>query len=318
MRRMKPYNLLLATAITGSLAIAASSAVSAGTWVAAVPYPNSTVTTVFGINDKNIIAGNYFDSRGIEHGFVGPFDGSDYTSFDDPGGNTNARGINDKRYIVGFEGGNTLVPWERTPEGVLTTVTQKGKPLNGFAQGLNSRGVFAGSYLDANGISVGYLGQKSRFKSKFKLSIKNSGYAGRAINGAGDIAGWYYDSSSVQHGFLISGGNANSVDYPNAILTTMQGLNDKGVATGQYEDSSGVTHGFIYEITSGKMTSIDAPGATKTQAWGVNNDDVIAVSTENVGSFVYCIKKSNCPATAAGVTHAPQRGVSRSIGMEIQ
>jgi len=311
MRQMKTYNLLLVTAITGSLAIAATVANAAGTWVAVVPYPNSTTTDAFGITDQNIVAGSYLDSKGIEHGFVGPFNGSDYTSFDDSEKSTEPRAINDKGYIAGFAPGETLVPWERTPEGILTTVTHKGKPLNGIAQGMNSKGVFAGNYIDTDGISVGYLGQKSNFKSKFRLSINNSGYAGRAINGAGDIAGWYYDSSSVQHGFLISGGKAKSVDYPDAILTTIQGLNDRGVATGQYEDSSGVTHGFIYEVKSGKVTSIDAPGATETQAWGINNNDVIAVSTTTVGSFAYCIKKTNCPTPAAGATQTLQRGISK-------
>src|SRR5947209_9923000 len=51
------------------------------------------------------------------------------------------------------------------------------------------------------------------------LSLTNSGVAGRAIDSVGDVGGWYYDSSFLQHGFIIVGGTATSIDYPNAVYT---------------------------------------------------------------------------------------------------
>jgi len=294
--------LLLAT--VAGLAIAATSA-GAGTFVAVVPFPNSSSTSAFGINDHNIVTGDYVDSSGVTHGFIGPFDGSNYTSFDDPDGTTQARAINDHNVTTGFDTG-TLIPWERNAKGILKDVMRKGAPLNQVAQGINNDGVFTGNFLNANGISIAYLGRKSKFQSKVKVSLKNAGRAARAIDAAGDVVGWYYDpSTALQHGFILlaSAKRAKSIDYPGAVYTAMEGLNNKGTATGQYQDASGVVHGFTYDVATGKMKDITAPGATTTQAWGINNNDVVAISATNVGSFAYCIR-DNCP-TAKGVVQHP-------------
>src|SRR6059058_2621005 len=61
---LKRRNLLLAT--VAGLGIAASSA-GAGTWVAAVPVQGSSSTTVFGVNDTDIITGGYVDASGATH-----------------------------------------------------------------------------------------------------------------------------------------------------------------------------------------------------------------------------------------------------------
>jgi hypothetical protein len=289
-------NALLNTVAAAGLLMAGSSAI-AGVWVPANPPQGSQSMLLFGINDNNIVTGAYVDSSGVQRGFVGPFDGSKYKSFDDSGGVTEPRSLNDKKLITGYDTG-TLVPWERLSDGTLTDVTKNGAPLNQIAQGININGVFSGNYLNSKGVSVGYLGKKSKYTDKFKLTISNSGYAGRAINTAGDIAGWYYDpSTGLQRGFAIVGGKAKGIDYPNAAYTVMEGLNDNGVASGQYQDSSGVIHGFIYDLGTKTFTSLEAPGASLTQAWGISNNNVVAVSAD-IGSFVYCIKKGTCPQSA--------------------
>jgi len=304
-------NLLLAT--VAGLGLAATSAVAAGTFVPVVPFPNSTQTSAFGINDKNIVAGDYTDASGITHGFIGPFSGSSYKSFDDPDGTTQPRAINDSKITTGFDTG-TLIPWERTAKGKLTAVTKGGNPIDQLAQGLNSKGVFAGNYTDPkSGLSTGYLGQNHKYQSKIALSLKNNGYAGRAIDTAGDVVGWYYDTTTgLQRGYIIiAGGKTKSIDYPSANYTVMEGLNDKGVASGQYQDVSGVIHGFTYTVSTGKMKSFDAPGATLTQAWGINNNGVVAVSAD-VGSFAYCTT-SNCPGANAIVSGGAQHPVGKYV-----
>jgi len=296
-------NLLLVTVAAG-LGLAATSAGAAGTFVPVVPFPNSTQTSAFGINDKNIVTGDYTDSSGLTHGFIGPFSGSKYKSFDDPDGTTQPRAISDSSITTGFDTG-TLVPWERTSKGKLTDITKGGKPIDQLAQGLNSKGVFAGNYTNSKtGLSTGYLGQSSKYKSAIKLSIKNNGYAGRGIDTAGDVVGWYYDTTTgLQHGYIIVGGKASTIDFPSATYTVMEGLNDKGVASGQFQDASGVIHGFTYTVKTKKMVQLDAPGSTLTQAWGINNNDVVAISS-SAGSFAYCMKTTGCP-TAADVAQHP-------------
>jgi len=281
------------------IALSAGTSAMAGTWVAAVPVQDSTSMAMFGINDTNVITGDYADASGAQHGFVGPFDGSKYKSFDDPDGTTQPRAINNKGFITGFDTGS-LAQWERFPKGYIKSITKNGKPIiAALAMGLNGAGVFVGDYINKKGKELGYMGQKAKYLSTFSLSIKNAGYAGRAINSAGDIAGWYYDTSTgLQRGFTIIGGTAKSVDYPNAAYTVGEGLNNNGIMSGQYQDASGVIHGFLYDTAAKKFTSLDAPGATLTQVWGINNNNVAAVSTD-VGSFAYCMGKTGCPGADA-------------------
>jgi hypothetical protein len=297
-------NVLLSAVAVGSLLLAASPVLAKGTWVPANPVQNSLSTTLFGINDTDIVTGAYEDSSGNTHGFIGPFDGSDYTSFDDPGGATEPRAINDSNITDGYDTG-TLDTWYRTAKGKLTAVTKMGVALTNPAQEINSAGIFAADYVNAKGLYRGYLGANSKYKTTIKgLKIKNSGFAGRAIDTAGDVAGWYYDSSMIQHGYLIpKGGKVTGIDYPNAVYTVVEGMNDNGFVTGQWEDSSGILHGFYYVVSSGKFTSLDAPGATSdTQVWGINDSNVIAVSSD-AGSFVYCMTSKGCPSAAAGVAN---------------
>jgi hypothetical protein len=299
--------ILISSAAVSALLIAASPVYAAGKWVAAVPVSGSTATSIFGITNQNVVAGDYVDASGVQHGMTGPFDGSAYKSFDDSDGTTQARGIADDGNVTGFDSG-TLVPWERSPKGKLKTIVdKKGKPLNQLAQGLNSSDVFAANSDDAKtGLSYGYTGKSSKLTSTFSISIANNGFAGRGIDAAGDIVGWYLDTSTnLQHGLLIVKGKASTIDVPNATYTVMEGMNDNGLATGQFEDASGAIHGFIYTIKTKKFTQLDAPGSALTQVWGINNNNVIAVSTTDVGSFVYCMTKKGCPKGGADAAVHP-------------
>lgn len=309
-------NKLMLTVAAVSLLAAGSSAFAAGTWVPANVPTGGSNFTMFAINDKDIVTGGYTDSSSVIEGVVGPFDGSAYTSFTDGGTGTQPRGMSNKNVIAGFDTG-TLQQWERTASGKLKNITQGGTPVaEALAQQVNNSGVFAGDYLGTSGIETGAIGQKFKYTKTIKLSITNSGYAGRAIDTAGDVAGWYYDSSGIQHGYAIVGGTTIKVDVPNAFYTVVEGMNDRGMLSGQWEDTSGVIHGFVYKIAKNKYTSLDAPGASFTQVWGINNHDVVAASAaESTGteSFAYCISAKGCPSAGAAVRHTTQRPSGKAV-----
>src|SRR5690349_20334281 len=93
---------LFLRSLLASAAVAAVSSASAAVLVPVPAAPNSTVTTVFAINDENQIAGSYVGANdGIEHGLFGTLDGN-YTSFDAGSGGTEARGLANNGDIVGF------------------------------------------------------------------------------------------------------------------------------------------------------------------------------------------------------------------------
>jgi probable HAF family extracellular repeat protein len=79
----------------------------------------------------------------------------------------------------------------------------------------------------------------------------------------------------------------SSLDYPGAIATTAEGINDSGQVVGYYQDGSGAFHGFLY--SGGAFSSIDAPfsGAYMTVASDINNNGQIAGAYHTSFSNIY-------------------------------
>jgi hypothetical protein len=284
----------------------------------------STATIAFGINNSQTITGYWLDASAVQHGFVGPADGSNYTSFDaktDP--DTQPRGINAAGYITGIDNSlsgdpTTYIPFERSPKGKITNVTMNGTVLNYLVQGINTKGTFSGNYENSSAQFIGYTGAKSKFGSAIKLKgIKNTGTAGRGIDDAGDVVGWYLDANGAQHGFYQpSGGKAITIDDPGG-TTNPEGINNKGEISGLYTDASSNRHGFTYDIKSAKFTELTVPNSTFVEVWGLNDDGVVAMDGENSSAvfvgYLFCPSKKVCPKSAVAyrapqvpVLHAPK------------
>lgn len=97
------------------------------------------------------------------------------------------------------------------------------------------------------------------------------GDKGLGINDAGQIVGSFTDTgSSIQHGFLDSGGLFTTIDVPGAAQTVVDGINDAGQVVGYYSTGfGGISHGFLY--VNGIFTTIDFPGALGTQLFDIND-----------------------------------------------
>jgi len=182
---------------------------------------------------------------------------------------------------VGYE-------WELA-SGTMFTITSKRLPsLDGIAQQLTNAGKFVGSYQDSKGGPFAYIGKTWAVKSTLKQQFGGLTMAGRGINKAGDIVGWFQDANGVQRGFTDIGGTFTQVDYPgNQAVTVLEGINDSGLIVGQYTDSNAVIHSF--ELTkAGKFKVLKVPNSvTFTQAFGVNNAGWVTLLSDQ-GSFVYC------------------------------
>lgn len=303
-------NSTLTCAAVVALALG-TSALAKGIFVPIVPVANSTLTNVFAINDNDVITGSWLDPSNVEHGYVGPLSGSKYKTFDDPNSpspGTEPRAINDGSYITGFSNSQNGapsgdIPFERDPKGKITEITKKGTLLNYLVQGINQSNEFAGSYVNSSLAVVGYLGENGKYKSAFKVTgLQNSGYAGRGVDNAGDIVGWYDDATGVQHGLLVSGGTAQKLEpsETNLASSTLEGINDKGMITGWWTDTGGLIHAFTYNMTSKKFTNLKVPGSsTFVQAWGINNKGLVAVGSD-AGYYIYCPSAATCPAGEHG------------------
>jgi probable HAF family extracellular repeat protein len=270
----------------------------------------------FGINDNNIIAGGYTDADGILHGFYGPPDGSDYTTFDFTDGTTpEARFIFNDGSITGLSLGGFVFGEEfyRSPTGRIKILKDPaGNIQDGVAQGGNDTGLYVGDYLDTDGSTrLGFKGKSGKYKAQFKLK----GLQGvtstnpRQINNNGVVAGGYIGSDGIQHGFVLDGTTLTSFDAPGSVgVTTAEGINDAGQVSGLYTDASANRHAFVYDVATGTYKTIDpGNGSTAQEAWGINNKGMVVGDTDSgTFPFIYCPKrKSRCPTGASAAIVRP-------------
>jgi len=288
--------------LLGFTCFAMSGAYAAATLVPVAPYPGSTTTQVFAINDHNVISGEYTMGDGIEHGFFGPL-GGPYTSFDYPGTaiGTEARSINNMGVIVGFApdtGFNMGPEFFRKPDGTLVTIEKNHVPVIGIAQGVNKQKFSVGDYVtNPDPLALnGYEAKAGVYQHDLTPDVDATRLAPRGINNNNAIAGWYTDSSHLQHGFILTAGGTQIIDADTSGTTTLEGLNDNGIASGAVLDDEENFHAFALDTATSAVTWIDVPGATNVQAWGINKRGYVALSSD-IGSYIYCpFKASRCPA----------------------
>lgn len=306
--------LLGASALVGVALLANSAAEAAAHYIPIAPPAGAVTVLPFSINDNGIVAGGYTDSGGLLHGFYGPPDGSNYTTFDmSDGSQPEARFIFNDGSITGLalQSGFTFgEEYYRSPTGRIKILKNPaGNVQDGVAQGGNGAGVYVGDYLDTDGVTrLGFKGKSGRFKANFKLPIKNLPSTNpRQINDNGVVAGGYIDSTGIQHGFVLDGSNFTSFDYPGAVgVTTAEGINDSGHVSGLYTDSAGNRHAFEYIVSTGKFKSINpGDGSIAQEAWGINKKGLIVFDTNSGASpYIYCpLRLSRCPKGAAAVEY---------------
>ncbi|MBV8798652.1 MAG: hypothetical protein JO208_02415 [Alphaproteobacteria bacterium] len=299
--------------LSGSAAIAALLAGACATahadsYVPVPMVPGAASETAFGINDDNVVTGGYTDSAGVEHGFVGPLDGSNWATFDFPGAaGTEPRAIVQDGTITGFATANGFQIGEefyRSATGTLKAIKKDKQPLDGVAQGLSTLDVNVGDYYDAEGIRQGYLATRGKYTKDFALHIKGwTQNSPRGITGQNVVAGYFIDKNGAEHGFIQAGSKDQIIDYPNksatlTVLEDVQNISDKIYVSGQWDDTAGNPHGFVLNTASNEFTDLDPKdGSTFQQAWGMNGHSLVALSTSNGTSFIYCPykKKFKCP-----------------------
>ena len=286
----------------GCFCLAALVPASAAVLIPVPAVPNSTITTAFAINDSYVIAGSYVGANdGVEHSFFGTLDGN-YTSFDVGTGGSEARGINNGGTITGFSNsqtGNTATEpaFERKAGGKILNIMMSGQQLYGNPQGINnSRSKFAGTRWDfGEHEAVAFVGHKGQWIRDVRIPNVHQASTAGGINSSNVIVGSYFQPPT--HGFIKSGNMLTVVDYPSADNqgTTLEGINDSGLIVGQWIDSSGDTHSFLFDPGTNTFMDILVSGATNVQAWSINSAGAVALGTD-VGSFIWCAKKSQCPA----------------------
>ena len=226
--------------------------------------PRNTGAPIFtranGINDLGVVAGDYFDNAvGTNQGYIA-FAGKFQTYTVPgvaPGTYTTLDSINNFGSLCGFVGDDALVSTHGKP-----TVFSVDSSSFTFCEGINDLTWTVGAYLDNNSVWHGWIRAPSGVITTYdapgasttagtpqsnpcNLSA-SGGTRIYGINDHGEIAGHFWDSSFVEHGFVLSpGGNFTLIDVPGAISTSLGSLNNLGQVDGHYIDPNCNYLGYI-------------------------------------------------------------------------
>jgi probable HAF family extracellular repeat protein len=252
-------------------------------------------TDTYGLNDRGVIAGDYVDSGGVQHGMI-------LTSL------------------------ATLVPKLTTVDRADCITTPGSTSIAFYA--INNLGVAAGWCTNTSSVEIGFTYSQGQFTD---ISIPGATMVNaNGINDAGDVVGTY-TANGVQHGYLLSGGKLTTLDPPGTVsLNTAWGINNAGVITiyginangaytsfttadqgktytpfhdpnegtigtaihqinnngdivGTYFDSSNAAHGVLYH--AGTYNSFDDPNGVGTTRGDGLNDSLVVVGRYGSGVF---------------------------------
>lgn len=249
--------------------------------------PGATSTRASGINADSAVVGTYVDSAGMQHGFL--LSGGTFTTIDYPGAaGTTAQGINSQGDIVGSHigdssGAASAIHGFLLQHGTFTPLNYPGR-LGMIAQRINDAGQITGCNHD-NDMAESMHGF---LYSDGNWSALSTGMTmGTGLLPDGSLAvGFYNYSTTSGRAYFASGDSMMEFDFPFAGGSAAWDISPSGEVVGQYADAAKKTHGFLlipslFDPTFGitpvagvnpsyQFVTIDYPGATYTQAVGIN------------------------------------------------
>jgi hypothetical protein len=284
------------------------------------------------INDLGVVGGNYTNADGsVYPGFVAtpPYSKESFTTVAVSGAVlTNIWGVNLEGAVTGYTLDTSNVFHGFVSQPPYTTVTTFDAPgacssdipacadSGTFPYNINLEGAIAGYYVDANGVSHGFVTHPPYTQNTFTTidapGACSSGTACSglgtvityfALNDLGVVTGEYLDANQVAHGFVsyppYTKHTFTTTDAPDACEdnvpscpgsfngTAPESINLWGVITGTYAGADGVGHGFVSypPYTKSTFTSFDAGVPNYTIPSSINLEGVItgfSIDTSNV------------------------------------
>lgn len=201
-------------------------------------------------------------------------------------------GINNEGFIAGYFGSGAAghpnrgytthlgdgFRNENVPHAAQTQVT-----------GLNNTGVTVGFSVDGKGANHGFYEHHGR-----SHTVDDPAGAGThsvfdqllGVNDRDVAVGFYNDAAGNPHGFTydIANRRFRSVNVRGDSDITATAINDEGDIAGFATNSAGATEAFL-KRSDGKIVHLTVPGASATQAFGVNDgDEVVGAYTVGTGN----------------------------------
>jgi Chitobiase/beta-hexosaminidase C-terminal domain len=304
------------------------------------------------INGGGDIAGVYLTAPNIAHGFLRAAATGTVTEFDAPGAGTAmnqgtfALSIDAADDIAGMYADSNNAYHGFVRAGATGTITQfdvPGAPTTIKHRGtspvcINSAGVIAGMYVDANAVRHGFIRTVTNGTASFTtINITGAGTSATQgtipmnIDAAGNITGFYIDANYLFHGFLrvATGTITAPIDAPGAGTvatgagftfagTLPIGLDSSGDIGGVYADANSIFHGFV-RAAGGTITSFDVPDAGTTGLFpgtvpiSINGSGDITGIYEDVNGVNHGFIRAASDGTITAPVDAPGAGTSGMI-----
>lgn len=219
-----------------------------------------------------------------------------YQSVDYPGATaTEVFAVNDLRQYVGAE---------RESDGTHFALLNEGAGFNridlsalgaiqSWAYSINSMTDVAGTYIDAGGVSHGYVHHADGSIETIDFPGGNN-TQGYGVNDRGTVIGLYNDDAGVPHAYARIKGQFMNIDIPGGIATTPLSVNDSNEIVGGFQKTADtVGYGFVRDA-SGHVTLHQAPGSLDQSTFFIsanNRGGVLGSWQDADGNYVNFLRK---------------------------
>ncbi len=233
-------------------------------------------TDSYAINNSGVIAGDYIDSAGVQHGML--MMGKQVITIDNPNCAADTLtfyGVNSGNVAAGqcisaSTGLLVALVWNK---GKFTHLVPPGS-TSANAAGINDNGDVVGGYTDSSGQQHGFVYSNGKYVKLDPPSDAGLTVNAWSINNQGYV-GIYTESSTPQYLSYVTpdlGKTYVPFAYSGAGPegTVIHGINNKTGIDGTYFDANGGTHGIAYY--KGQFCTLDDPNSTNaTRADGIND-----------------------------------------------
>lgn len=277
----------------------------AGRYVTIDP-PGSIQSSAVAVNASGVVAGNYLDLKGREHGFIRDTSGN-IVKIDAPDAGskgTHVTDLNANGEVSGkYSAHNTLHGFARSADGTYTEFDIPNSTETSASR-INDAGTITGNFTGTDNKRYGFLRTSDGTITTFDASDCTTP---RSINNKGVVAG----TTCPTQGFLrTASGKITGFEAPGAFITQVTGLNESRAVCGYFLDNQQILHGYIRH-PNGSFAIVDSPhagtqpGQDGTSIDGINNaGEAIGLSMNNAAKDHAFIRSPGGRVTEFGLPHA--------------
>ena len=262
-------------------------------------------TSLYGINDTRLASGLVEDPSTFDFSGV-VFKNGSGKAITVPGAvDTETYQVNNREQIAVSFFGKSSIYHAAVYDSVLdswTLLPDVPGARENLAGGINDNGLIVGDTFTNDSFQggQGWTYQNGHY-TFFTAPGSDAAFGGTAtysVNNLGQIVGYVYDSSGVQHGYIKTGSSYSMLNAPGASGTLAVGINNQGIATGGYV-INGVPYGFVWKDSV--FHTVNFPGASGTVVTSINdNGDLAGLYLDKSGNS-HGFEAFNVPATVSNI-----------------